>query len=229
MADNLSFINWGFAPSKEASGWVLVETGNSYWENMEMDEHYLPYIRCYSVEDYKERIVSLIYSEIWEYLHERGNLVDLIEIFENDGEHLIIIPIDITMFGRGYNLPIECDFWFPQLAQDGDYNTMTEIMLGQRPMLGVNRTGGWVSTGITKFVNSILELPLREDVGKQFNPRPREWGELQMKIIIDNIERESESRSIFSNRMFECKFDNEFQVNQVALYLERIRVLEDRR
>ncbi len=210
-----SFMNWGFAPSKQASGWVLVETGNSFWEDMEMDHHYLPYIRCYSVGNYKEKVISLTLSEISDYLHERDELqYYVLELFDNNDEHPIIIPVEIKIFQSWYALPTECSFWFPQLAQNQDYDTMRDIMLGQRPMLGIDRAEDWVSTGVKKFINSILDKPDRINDST--------FGEAEMRSLIERGDKTSPNR-YYPLTVFECKFDNEFQVNQVALYLERIR------
>ena len=87
-------------------------------------------------------------------------------------------------------------------------------MLGQRPMLGINRAEDWVSTGVKKFINSILDKPDRIDDST--------FGEAEMRSLIERGNKTSPNR-YYPPTVFECKFDNEYQVNQVALYLERIR------
>ena len=101
MDNAKSFINWGFAPSKQASGWVLVETGNTFWEDMRMRDFHFPYVRCYSTEDYKQKIIDTIYDEVYQYLYERDNLTyNLLEYFDDDDEHPIYTPIEIKIFNE---------------------------------------------------------------------------------------------------------------------------------
>jgi len=75
MEDNLSFMNWGFAPSKNASGWVLCETGYFWWEDMRWRDAKDTYIsgRNYSIDSITKLITKMVFNMIWEFLYGRDN------------------------------------------------------------------------------------------------------------------------------------------------------------
>lgn len=75
MEDGLSFMNWGFAPSKNASGWVLCETGYYWWDDMRWRDAKDTYIsgRNYSINSIKKVIIKGVFDIIGEYLYGRDN------------------------------------------------------------------------------------------------------------------------------------------------------------
>lgn len=206
-----SFMNWGFAPSKKASGWVLIETGNAFWEDMRMRDYGYPYVRCYSTEDYKEKIIDTIYDEIYQYLYERDNVnYDLLEYFDDDDdddEHPIYTAIEIKIFDEGYELPIRCDFWFPQLALERRFDDIREKIL--------NHEDGWLRRGIKRFYESKFDIKVK---GKDITV-----GDFKMQREIFHANKALEKGYYAPAIIVETGYRNDYQINQTVLYLEKIR------
>jgi hypothetical protein len=204
-----SFINWGFAPSKQASGWVLVETGNTFWEDMRMRDFHFPYVRCYSTEDYKQKIIDTIYDEVYQYLYERDNLTyNLLEYFDDDDEHPIYTPIEIKIFNEYYELPLDCDFWFPQLALEGRFDNIREKL--------INNEDDWLRRGIKRYYESVFDLKVKGE--PKFEGMT--VGDFLMQQKINDAINTSYYYPI---SVVETGYRNDYQVNQTVLYLERIR------
>ncbi len=204
-----SFMNWGFAPSKQASGWVLVETGNTFWEEINMRDFHFPYVRCYSTEDYKQKIIDTIYDEIYQYLYERGNLTyDLLEYFDDDDEHPIYTPIEIKIFNNPYELPLDCDFWFPQLALEGRFDDIREKL--------INNEDDWLRRGIKRYYESVFDLKVKGE--PKFEGMT--VGDFLMQQKINDA---INTPYYYPISVVETGYRNDYQVNQTILYLERIR------
>ncbi len=204
-----SFMNWGFAPSKQASGWVLVETGNSWWEDMRMRDFHFPYVRCYSTEDYKQKIIDTIYDELYQYLYERDNITyDLLEYFDDDDDHPIYTPIEIKIFNQNYELPLDCDFWFPQLALEGRFDNIREKL--------INNEDDWLRRGVKRYYESVFDLKVKGE--PKFEGMT--VGDFLMQQKINDAINTSYYYPI---SVVETGYRGDYQVNQTVVYLERIR------
>ncbi len=122
MNDNLSFMNWGFASSKNASGWVLCETSHYWWEDMRQRDAKDTYIsgRNYSINSIKKVIIEGVFDIVSEYLYGRDNaeyrvIEDGTMPFADD-----FFPIEVL--GKKITLPNMWNDYFPaELPNCEDY------------------------------------------------------------------------------------------------------------
>lgn len=122
MEDSLSFMNWGFEPSKNASGWVLCETGYYWWSDMRWRDAKDTHLsgRNYSINSIKKVIISGVFELIYRYLYEQENaewrvIEDGTMPFADD-----FFPIEVL--GKKIRLPNQwCDYFPAELPNCEDY------------------------------------------------------------------------------------------------------------
>ena len=159
MEDSLSFMNWGFAPSKNASGWVLCETNYYWWEDMRWREARQFEIagRNYSINSIKKVIITSVMQLLYTYLYERENVeYDVL----NDG----IIPFaddlfPIEVLGKKITLPNLWSDYFPaELPNCENYylwDCVDEIPDNVQQMISDN--SDWYERVIEPFLLKELE------------------------------------------------------------------------
>jgi len=113
MEDSLSFMNWGFAPSKNASGWVLCKTGYFWWEDMTRGDAEDIYISGgnYSINSIKKVIIRGVFDIIREYLYGRDNAE--FTVIEDGTMPFADVFFPIEVLGIKITLPNMWNDYFP--------------------------------------------------------------------------------------------------------------------
>tara|TARA_S200002703_G_scaffold523_1_gene943 strand:- start:44441 stop:45055 length:615 start_codon:yes stop_codon:yes gene_type:complete len=113
MEDSLSFMNWGFAPSKNASGWVLCETGYYWWEDMRWRDARDFEIagRNYSINSIKKVIIKSVMQFLDKYLYDRGNVE--YTVLDDGTMPFADNLFPITVLGKKITLPNMWNDYFP--------------------------------------------------------------------------------------------------------------------
>ena len=159
-----SFINWGFAPSKQASSWVF-QMCNKYWYSD---------MRARDIDVYAENIYSLdtslislatniIYEKCYMILYEWDNLNEVVSEFDVGGA---LGDINIKLLGDDIILPNAIEYWFPETVEHDDEDEIREII---EPIVEDTE---WLNDGIRKLVEERVgditnsEIVKRVETGK---------------------------------------------------------------
>ena len=147
MEDNLSFMNWGFAPSKNASGWIF-HWSSTYWyaDMRARDVYNYPGI-SYSLEKpFKDLVYQMLWDRLNYYLYEMDRVDDVIL-----GALEFYIPdYGLKILGKSVKFPRELQFWFPILINEDDEDRIIETV---EPLI---EDDDWLQEGIRKFVDQTV-------------------------------------------------------------------------
>jgi hypothetical protein len=151
MEDNLSFMNWGFAPSKNASGWIFHWSSN-YWHNQmrARDVYNYPGL-SYSLEKpFKELLIEFISDRLNYYLYEMDN----IEYMVLNELEFNVQDYSLKILGKSVRFPTNLQYWFPILIAEDleieDYERIREII---EP---ITEDDDWLQKGIRKFIDQTV-------------------------------------------------------------------------
>lgn len=152
MEDNLSFMNWGFAPSKNASGWIL-HWSSTYWyaDMRARDVYNYPGI-SYSLEKpFKELVFELIWDRLNYYFYEMGMVEDIIlDYFE-----FSLGRYGLTIMGDSVRFPTDLEYWFPILINEAiDEDDYERIRVTLEPII---EDDDWLQEGLRKFIDQTLK------------------------------------------------------------------------
>ena len=197
MEDRLSFMNWGFAPSKNASGWIFHWSSNYWYNDMRARDVYNYPGLSYSLEKpFKELLFELIWDRLNYYLYELGNIEYIV---------LDILALDygedysLKILGESFRLPTDLDFWFPILIADdipeGDYERIREIL---EPII---EDDDWLQEGVKKFIEQTI-------------------GEITNSEIVFKVENQELSSELARFNMTES-VDDDVSIN--AIDLQKLR------
>tara|TARA_B100000287_G_scaffold267788_1_gene251832 strand:- start:91 stop:669 length:579 start_codon:yes stop_codon:yes gene_type:complete len=159
-----SFINWGFAPSKQASGWVF-QMCNKYWYSD---------MRARDIDVYAENIYSLdtslislatniILEKCDMILYEWDKINEVVAEFDVGGA---LGDINIKLLGDDIILPNAIEYWFPETVGHDDEDEIREII---EPIV---EDTVWLDVGIRKLVEERVgditnsEIVKRVETGK---------------------------------------------------------------
>lgn len=158
MEDSLSFMNWGFAPSKNASGWVLCETGYYWWNDMRWRDAKDFEIagRNYNINSIKKLIIRSVMQAIDTFLYDKDNLQYLVI---EDG----VIPFGeyfpIKILNKEITLPNFWSDYFPEQLPNCDnyyiFDCVDEIPDDVKASLEVDSI--WYEVVIEPFLLKELE------------------------------------------------------------------------
>jgi len=169
MEEGLSFMNWGFAPSKNASGWILHWSSSYWYSDMGPGDVYnYPGFSCSLEKPFKDLAFEILWDKLNYYLYEMDN-VDYI-VIDRGGLELGWGDYSLNIMGDSVRFPTDLEFWFPILIAEDipeeDYRETIEPIM---------EDDGWLQEGIRKLIEQTVgEITNAEIVqkveNKELNP-----------------------------------------------------------
>tara|TARA_S200002703_G_scaffold523_1_gene944 strand:- start:45060 stop:45620 length:561 start_codon:yes stop_codon:yes gene_type:complete len=162
-------MNWGFAPSKNASGWILHWSSTIWYSGMGKRDVYNYPGTSYSLEKpFKELLVEFLWDRLNYHIYEVGLLDDILANLEFDmGDY------ELNILGRDFFFPNDIEYWFPALINQDipdNYNAFFEII---EPIV---EDDDWLQEGVRKLIEQTVgEITNSEIVqrveNKELSPR----------------------------------------------------------
>lgn len=173
MEDNLSFMNWGFAPSKNASGWIFHWSSTYWYANMRARDVYdYPGI-SYSLEKpFKDLLYTILWDRLNYYFYEMDRVYDVII----DDLGFYIPEYSLKILGKSVRFPTDLEYWFPILIDEDDEERIIEII---DPIL---EDDDWLQEGIRKFIDQTVGEITNSEIVKMIESKelPTQVAEYQV-------------------------------------------------
>ena len=151
MEDGLSFMNWGFAPSKNASGWIFHWSSNYWYADMRARDVYNYPGISYSLEmPFKELLFELLSDRLSYYFYEM-NMVDDVIL---DALEFYTPDYSLKILGKSVKFPKDLKYWFPILIDEEiDEDDYERIRVTLEPIIEYD---DWLQEGIRKFIDQTV-------------------------------------------------------------------------
>ena len=164
MDNAKSFINWGFAPSKQASGWVFQMCNNYWYSDMRARDIGVHAENIYFLDTSLISLATNIISEkCYMVLYEWDNLDEVVsELSVAEA----LRTINIKLLGDDIIIPNVIEYWFPETVGLDDEDEIREII---EPIVEDSQ---WLDDGIRKLVEERVgdiknsEIVKRVETGK---------------------------------------------------------------
>lgn len=160
-------MNWGFAPSKNASGWILHWSSNYWYADMRAKDVYNYPGISYSLEKpFKDLAFEILWDRLNYYFYELGMVDDV--IFGN--LEFLLDSYALTIMNKFIGFPTELEYWFPILnAEDIPEDDDDRIRETLRPII---QDDDWLQEGLIKFIEQTVgEITNTEIVQKVENKK----------------------------------------------------------
>ena len=158
-----SFINWGFAPSEQASSWIFQICSNYWYSDMRArDIDVYPDISYSLDKSLISLATNIIYEKCHMVLYEWDNLDEVISEFDVGGA---LRNINIKLLGDDIILPNAIEYWFPEtVGHDVEMDDEDEIREIIEPIV---EDSEWLDDGIRKLVEERVGDITNSEIVKQ--------------------------------------------------------------
>jgi hypothetical protein len=168
-------MNWGFAPSKNASGWIFHCSSNYWYSDMRARDVYNYPGTSYSLEKpFKELLLNLLWDRLNYYFYEMDNIAyRVLEELEFG-----VGGYSLKILGKSVSFPTDLEYWFPILIDEeieDDYERIRETI---EP---ITEDDDWLKEGVRRFVDQTVgEITNSEIVQKVEEEKSAQLVEYQL-------------------------------------------------